>query len=115
VVKIAHLNLLRGVAESINFQDTGIGQSGDPADFVLTSDEVSPVISAFKENQSEITALHRHMLSEQPRLFFMHPWGIWADRSRCWEALRPLGIKFTLSDVPGAGSIQMLSILFFGS
>ena len=27
-----------------------------------------------RENGIEVTALHNHMLDEQPRLFFMHFW-----------------------------------------
>jgi hypothetical protein len=32
------------------------------------------VIKAFQANGIEITALHSHMLDEQPRVFFMHFW-----------------------------------------
>jgi len=41
---------------------------------VLTADEVNPVIKALRANGIEVTALHSHMLDEQPRLFFMHFW-----------------------------------------
>jgi hypothetical protein len=36
--------------------------------------EVNPVIQALQANGIEVTALHSHMLDEQPRLFFMHFW-----------------------------------------
>jgi Domain of Unknown Function (DUF1259) len=65
----------QGVAESINFQEAGTGKVATTGDFVLTADEVNPVISALEENQISITALHSHMLREEPRLFFMHFWG----------------------------------------
>lgn len=45
-------------------------------DFVLTADEVNPVISALQKNHIDVTALHSHMLKEDPRLFFMHFWGL---------------------------------------
>jgi hypothetical protein len=32
------------------------------------------VIHALRANGIEVTALHSHMLDEQPRLFFMHFW-----------------------------------------
>jgi hypothetical protein len=32
------------------------------------------VIRALRANGIEVTALHSHMLDEQPRLFFMHFW-----------------------------------------
>jgi len=43
-------------------------------DFVLLATEVNPVIRALRENGIAVTALHSHMLSESPRLFFMHFW-----------------------------------------
>jgi len=32
------------------------------------------VIKTLRENSIEVTALHSHMLDEQPRLYFMHFW-----------------------------------------
>ena len=43
-------------------------------DFVLLGKEVNPVLKAMRDNGIEVTALHSHMLNEQPRLFFMHFW-----------------------------------------
>src|SRR5437870_3769354 len=64
----------QGVAEAINFQEAGTGKVATTGDFVLTAEEVNPVISALEEHDIEVTALHSHMLTEQPRLFFMHFW-----------------------------------------
>lgn len=63
-----------GVATAINFQPTGDGKAAITGDFVLTADEVNPVIKALRANAIEVTAVHSHMLTEQPRLFFMHFW-----------------------------------------
>jgi len=63
-----------GVATGINFQPTGGGKAAITGDFVLTADEVNPVIKALRSNGIEVTAVHSHMLNEQPRLFFMHFW-----------------------------------------
>ena len=63
-----------GVAIGINFQPTGAGKAAITGDFVLTGDEVNPVILALRAHGIEVTALHSHMLHEQPRLFFMHFW-----------------------------------------
>ena len=63
-----------GVATGINFQPTGGGKAAITGDFVLIGDEVNPVIKALRQNGIEVTALHSHMLDEQPRLFFMHFW-----------------------------------------
>jgi hypothetical protein len=63
-----------GVATAFGFQPTGGDKAAITGDFVLTSDEVNPVIKALRSNGIEMTALHSHMLDEQPRLFFMHFW-----------------------------------------
>ena len=63
-----------GVAESINFQEAGNGKVATTGDFVLTASEVNPVIGELRSHQIFVTALHSHMLTEQPRLFFMHFW-----------------------------------------
>jgi hypothetical protein len=63
-----------GAAIGINFQSTGFNTAAITGDFVLTSSEVNPVIEALQAKGIEITALHSHMLDEQPRLFFMHFW-----------------------------------------
>ncbi|MET3907285.1 hypothetical protein ABID59_001616 [Bradyrhizobium sp. S3.3.6] len=63
-----------GVAIGINFQPTGGGNAAITGDFVLSGDEVNPVLAALLANGIEMTALHSHMLDEQPRLFFMHFW-----------------------------------------
>ena len=63
-----------GVAIAINFQPTGDGKAAITGDFVLTGEEVNPVIRAFRANGIDVTAIHSHMLDEQPRLFFVHFW-----------------------------------------
>jgi hypothetical protein len=63
-----------GVATAIGFQPTGDGKAAITGDFVMTAEEVNPVIKALRAGGIEITALHSHMLDEEPRLFFMHFW-----------------------------------------
>jgi Domain of Unknown Function (DUF1259) len=63
-----------GAAIGINFQPTGGGKAAITGDFVLTNDEVNPVIKALRTNGIDVTAVHSHMLDEQPRLFFLHFW-----------------------------------------
>ena len=63
-----------GLATAINFQPTGGGKAAITGDFVLIASEVNPVIKTLRENGIEVTALHSHMLTETPRLFFMHFW-----------------------------------------
>jgi Domain of Unknown Function (DUF1259) len=63
-----------GVATAIGFQPTGGGKAAITGDFVMTADEVNPVIKALRESGIDVTAIHSHMLTEQPRLIFMHFW-----------------------------------------
>jgi hypothetical protein len=63
-----------GAATAINFQPTGGGKAAITGDFVLSGDEVNPVIKALRANGIDVTAVHSHMLDEQPRLFFLHFW-----------------------------------------
>jgi len=63
-----------GLATAINFQPTGGGKAAITGDFVLIGNEVNPVIRALRDNGIVITALHSHMLTDSPHLFFMHYW-----------------------------------------
>lgn len=63
-----------GTATAINFQPTGNGRAAISGDFVLLASEVNPVIRELRAGGIDVTALHSHMLDEQPRLFFMHFW-----------------------------------------
>ena len=63
-----------GVATAINFQPTGGGRAAITGDFVMRGPEVNDVIRALQQGGIESTALHSHMLTEEPRLFFMHFW-----------------------------------------
>jgi hypothetical protein len=63
-----------GVATALNFQPTEGGKAAITGDFVLLASEVNPVLRALRDNGIAVTALHSHMLTEEPRLFFMHFW-----------------------------------------
>jgi hypothetical protein len=63
-----------GTATAINFQPTGAGKAAITGDFVLVASEVDPVLHALRAGGIEVTALHNHMLNDDPRLFFMHFW-----------------------------------------
>jgi hypothetical protein len=66
--------LSMGTATAINFQPTGGGKAAITGDFVLLASEVNPVIRALRTHGIEVEALHNHMLSDQPHLYFMHFW-----------------------------------------
>jgi hypothetical protein len=76
-----------GMTTAINFQPTGGGKAAITGDFVLTAKEVNPVIKTLRQNGIAVTALHSHMLEEQPRLFFMHFWAN-ADAMKLAKGLR---------------------------
>jgi hypothetical protein len=63
-----------GTGTVINFQPTGAGKAAIAGDFVVTAEELNPMIGALRENGIEVAAIHSHMLEEQPRLFFVHFW-----------------------------------------
>jgi hypothetical protein len=63
-----------GGANAINFQPTGSGKAAITGDFLVTSNEVNPLIRALRAGDIEVTAIHSHMLNEQPRMFFIHFW-----------------------------------------
>jgi Domain of Unknown Function (DUF1259) len=63
-----------GVATAINFQPTDGGKAAITGDLVLTGEEVNPVIKVLRANGIEVTAIHGHMLTELPRLIFLHFW-----------------------------------------
>lgn len=65
-----------GIATSINFQPTGAGKTAITGDFVLVGREVNQVLWTLGENGIRVTAIHSHMITEQPRLFFMHFWAV---------------------------------------
>lgn len=65
-----------GLGTAINVQAAGNGKAAITGDFVLTANEVVPVQRALLENGIEVTAIHNHMTSEEPRLFFMHFWAV---------------------------------------
>lgn len=64
-----------GMATAINLQMDG-NRVGTTGDFVLLADEVNPVVKSLTENGITVTAIHNHMLYDDPRLFMMHFWAV---------------------------------------
>jgi len=65
-----------GVSTAINFQPTGRGWAAITGDFVMLSGEVNRIVAILRAGRIDVTALHSHMLGEEPRPYFMH---FWAD------------------------------------
>ena len=68
------LNPPMGASEAINFQPLGGGKAAITGDFMLAASEVEPVLRALRSHGIDATALHSHMLNENPRMYFMHFW-----------------------------------------
>jgi hypothetical protein len=64
-----------GMSTALNFQTVGT-QVATSGDFVLVAEEVNPVLRELRAHGIAPTALHSHMLTENPRLFFMHFWAV---------------------------------------
>ena len=70
-----------------NFQPTGGGKAAITGDFLVTGDEVNSLIRTLRANDIEVTAIHSHMLDEQPRMFFIHFWAV-DDAQKLAKGLR---------------------------
>jgi hypothetical protein len=65
---------IMGGATAINFQPTGGGKAAITGDFALVGSEVVDVVRALRANGIDVTAIHSHMLTEEPRIIFLHFW-----------------------------------------
>ena len=65
---------IMGGATAINFQPTGGGKAAITGDYSLIGSEVPEVLRMLRANGIEVTAIHRHMLTEEPRIIFLHFW-----------------------------------------
>jgi hypothetical protein len=63
-----------GMAHAFNFQEIDGGRVAATGDFVLTDDEVNPVLRELRAGRVEVTAIHNHLLHGAPSLIFMHFW-----------------------------------------
>jgi hypothetical protein len=63
-----------GGATGINFQATGGGKAAITGDFVMIGTEVNDVVRTLRSNGIDVTAIHSHMVTEEPRIIFMHFW-----------------------------------------
>ena len=64
-----------GMATGINLQMDG-NRVATTGDFVLLADEVNKVVQALETHGITVTAIHNHMLYDEPRLFMLHFWGV---------------------------------------
>jgi hypothetical protein len=65
---------IMGGATAINFQPTGGGKAAITGDYALVGSEVVDVVRTLRANGIDVTAIHSHMLTEEPRIIFLHFW-----------------------------------------
>jgi hypothetical protein len=63
-----------GVQSSIYFQSMGGGKAASQAEFALLASEIDAVTSSLTQHGFTIAALHNHMTTIHPMLFWMHVW-----------------------------------------
>ena len=73
-------------------------------DFAMLEHEVAPVIEALVIHNIEVVAVHNHMTTERPRIFFLHFWGLGPV-----EALAR-GLKAGLNQITGAHPARIISV-----
>jgi hypothetical protein len=66
------LSPVMDISTEVSFQPLGPGKAAVIGEFVLETSEAEPVLRTLADNGIEVTALHSHMLTEQPRLFYLH-------------------------------------------
>ena len=67
--------LALGMATAINLQPLSATRALATGDFVLAAERVAPVVQALTAMGIHVTALHNHLVGEEPRAYFVHFWG----------------------------------------
>ena len=65
-----------GVTNALNVQDAGSGRVATTGDFVLIASEVDPTVAALRAHGFEVTAMHQHMIGDDPTLYYVHFWSV---------------------------------------
>jgi hypothetical protein len=65
-----------GVTNALNVQDAGSGRVATTGDFVLIASEVDPTVAALRAHGFEVTAMHQHMIGDDPTLYYVHFWRV---------------------------------------
>ena len=71
-------------------------------DFVVTEDELQPVLRSLLNDKINIVAIHQHMTHEQPRMMFFHYWG----RGRAKDLANAIKGGFLISGLTEVSSPQ---------
>jgi hypothetical protein len=89
----------------VAFRPSG-GHAMVMGDLVLLENEVNPVLSRLQESGIEISAVHNHVLNEQPRIMYMHYMGH-GDVDKLARAMKEaLALSRTPMGAPSSSSAQ---------
>lgn len=67
--------LAQGVGTAINIQSVTAARAVATGDFVVTGARLRPLLRALTMSGIRVTAVHNHLVGEEPRAFFVHFWG----------------------------------------
>lgn len=70
-------------------------------DFVVHENELQPVLKALRAAGIHIVAIHHHMVGEEPKMVFLHYWGVGSTTDLA------KGIKAALDKGRGAGVLSL--------
>lgn len=92
-----------GATTSVNFQPLGGGRAALSGDLVVIAEEVQPVLVALRRGGVELTAVHRHNPTDEPRLFFVHYWAV-GDAVSLAKAIRRAVDATNVVPMPGGAA-----------
>ncbi len=64
-----------GLGSPINFHEVTVDRWVTTGDFAVTAAQVQPLVRALAGGGLTVTALHSHLIGEEPAIYFLHFWG----------------------------------------
>jgi hypothetical protein len=64
-----------GYASPINVLQVSATRAVATGDFAVTADQLQPLLAALASNGVTATAVHHHLVGEEPKIYFVHFWG----------------------------------------
>jgi hypothetical protein len=76
-ITMGSMTVPRPLAQTaVAIQPVGAGRAAVNGDIVMTDQEVQPVLKALRGGGLDVIELHNHMLSESPRILYVHFWAV---------------------------------------
>lgn len=64
-----------GYASPVNVLQVSANRAVATGDFAVTANQLPPLLSALAANGVTATAVHTHLVGEEPKIYFVHFWG----------------------------------------